>query len=132
MPPSVSTSALPAEESVDLGDHGRRGGSSSKKSPLRRAGLILGPCLFVVVLLLPIPGLDISARGIVGLAVWMATWWFSEAIPLAATSLLPLVVYPLLGRAELQHVGLRYADDAVLLFLGTLLLARGISRSGKT
>jgi hypothetical protein len=63
------------------------------------------------------------------LAVWMATWWFTEAIPLAATSLLPLVVYPLLGPSELNGVAQSYADNAVLLFLGVLLLARGISEA---
>ncbi|MBP8948425.1 MAG: DASS family sodium-coupled anion symporter [Candidatus Promineofilum sp.] len=97
---------------------------------LARVGLILGPVLFVIFLFLPIPGLTTPAQGVLGLAVWMAIWWFSEPIPIAATSLLPLVVYPLLGPAELNGVERSYADSVILLFLGTLLLARGISRSG--
>ena len=96
----------------------------------RVVALAVGPGLFLVILFLPIPGLATQARGILGLVAWMATWWFSEAIPIPATSLLPLVVYPLLGAPELNEAGRRYADDAILLFLGTLLLARGISRSG--
>lgn len=96
---------------------------------LRRVGLILGPALFILFLFLPIPGLATPARGVLGLTTWMAIWWFSEPIPIAGTSLLPLVIYPLLGPAELNGVGRSYADDVILLFLGTLLLARGISRS---
>jgi sodium-dependent dicarboxylate transporter 2/3/5 len=92
-------------------------------------GLILGPLLFLGLLLLPIPGLATPARGVLGLTAWMAVWWVSEAIPLAATALLPLVVYPLLGPAQLNGVGRSYADNAILLFLGTLLLARGIARA---
>lgn len=110
----------------EAGSKATRGGPFT----LQSVGLVLGPVLFLVVLLLPIPDLTTPARGVIGLAVWMATWWFSLAIPLAATALLPLVVYPLLGPSELNDVGRTYADDAVLLFLGALLLARGISRSG--
>ena len=108
-PRSVDRSPLPAHGGADLDDQaliwsgvGRDGAASGGSSHLRIAGLILGPGLFLVLLILPIPDLSTSARGIVGLAVWMAMWWFSEAIPLAATSLLLLVVYPLLGRAELR------------------------------
>jgi solute carrier family 13 (sodium-dependent dicarboxylate transporter), member 2/3/5 len=97
---------------------------------LRSVGLILGPLLFVVFLFLPIPGLATPAKAVLGLAVWMAIWWFSDAIPTAGTALLPLVVYPLLGPSELNGVEQSYADNVILLFLGTLLLARGISRSG--
>ncbi len=97
---------------------------------LARVGLFFGPALFVIFLFLPIPGLDTPAQGVLGLAVWMATWWFSEPVPIAATSLLPLVVYPLLGPSELNSVEQSYADNVILLFLGTLLLARGITRSG--
>jgi solute carrier family 13 (sodium-dependent dicarboxylate transporter), member 2/3/5 len=102
----------------------------SKPSLFRTLGLILGPVLFLTLLFMPIPGLSTEAREVLGLAAWMAAWWFSEAIPIPATALLPLVVYPLLGSSELSGVGQSYADNAILLFLGTLLLARGISRSG--
>ncbi len=96
----------------------------------RNVGLVLGPALFVVFLFLPIPGLTTPAKGVLGLAVWMAIWWFTEAIPIAATSLMPLVAYPLLGPDELNGVEQSYADNVILLFLGTLLIARAISRSG--
>ncbi len=96
----------------------------------RNVGLVLGPALFVLFLLLPISGLTTPAKAVLGLAVWMAIWWFTEAIPIAATSLMPLVVYPLLGPSELNGVQASYSDNVILLFLGTLLLARAISRSG--
>ena len=93
-------------------------------------GLVIGPALFVLFLFLPISGLTTAAKGVVGLAVWMAIWWFTEAIPIAGTSLLPLIIYPFLGPSELNGVEASYADSVILLFLGTLLLARAISRSG--
>lgn len=100
------------------------GGSTS-----RTVGLILGPVLFLVILFLPISGLATPARGVLGLAAWMGAWWVTDAISTAATGLLPLVVYPLLGPPELNTVGQTYADNTILLFLGALLLARGISRA---
>ena len=99
-------------------------------SALARAGLALGPVAFLGLLVLPIPGLDAAARATLGLTAWMAVWWVTEAVPLAATALLPLIVYPFLGRPELAAVNASYADDAILLILGVLLLARAIGRAG--
>lgn len=103
--------------------------ADDRASTLSKVGVILGPVLFFVMLCLPIPDLATPARGVLGLAAWMGAWWVTDAIPTAATSLLPLVVYPLLGPPELNDVGQTYADNTILLFLGALLLARGISRA---
>lgn len=104
-------------------------GGSTGASTMRVVGLILGPLLFVVFLLLPVPGLDTPARGVLGVTGWMAAWWITDAIPTAATGLLPLAVYPFLGPSELNDVGQTYANPTILLFLGALLLARGISHA---
>jgi sodium-dependent dicarboxylate transporter 2/3/5 len=95
-----------------------------------RFGLIVGPIAFIALLAIPIPGLDAPARGIVGLTAWMAIWWVTEAVPTAATALLPLIVYPFLGPAELAGVNASYADDAIFLILGVLMLSRAIARAG--
>jgi sodium-dependent dicarboxylate transporter 2/3/5 len=65
-----------------------------------RLGLVAGPLLAIgVYFLLPRmdPALPQAAAATAALAVLMAAWWMTEAIPLEATSLLPLVLLPLLG-----------------------------------
>jgi sodium-dependent dicarboxylate transporter 2/3/5 len=60
----------------------------------------------------------------------MAVWWISEAVPLAVTSLLPVVLFPLLGICDLPKTAGFYGKDVIFLFLGGFLLALGIERSG--
>ncbi|PWJ09933.1 solute carrier family 13 (sodium-dependent dicarboxylate transporter), member 2/3/5 [Jannaschia seohaensis] len=60
----------------------------------------------------------------------MATWWLFEALPLAATALLPIAIAPLLGISDLNDVAKSYSHPVVLLFMGGFLLAKAIERSG--
>ena len=56
-----------------------------------RIGLFLGPLFMLATIVLPAPaGMDVAAWHCAGLALFMATWWATEAIPIPATSLLPL------------------------------------------
>lgn len=87
-------------------------------------GLLLGPLLFVLTLLfLQTDGLDQSGIFVVAAALWIATWWVTEAIPIPATSLLPLVLFPMGGIMTNQDTASFYGDDIVFLFLGGFLLA---------
>lgn len=87
-------------------------------------GLILGPLLFVLALLfLKSDSLDSSGIFVVAAALWIATWWVTEAIPIPATSLLPLVLFPMGGVMSNQETASFYGDDIVFLFLGGFLLA---------
>ncbi len=61
-------------------------------------------------------------------AVWMAIWWVSEAVPLAATSLLPVVLLPALGVLDGKAVATEYFNHVVLLFLGGFVVALAIER----
>ena len=65
-----------------------------------------------------------------GTVVWMAVWWISEAVPLAITSLLPVVLFPFLGITDLPKAASYYGKDVIFLFIGGFLLALGIERSG--
>ena len=65
-----------------------------------------------------------------GIVAWMAVWWISEAVPLAVTSLLPVVLFPLLGICDLPKAAGFYGKDVIFLFIGGFLLALGIERSG--
>ncbi len=97
----------------------------------RWIALALGPLFGVAPLLIPHPeSLTPEAWRLVGLALWMAIWWFSECVPIPATALLPLVWMPLSGIAEEKQVAARYADPIVFLFLGGFIIAQGMQQSG--
>lgn len=75
-------------------------------------------------LVLPAP----EAWRIAGFAAWTVIWWLIEAVPIPATTLLPLVTLPLLG--VLEPTAARHANSIIFLFLGDLLLAAAMERDG--
>ncbi len=70
---------------------------TSGQTATARLGLWLGPTLATGAVLLPLEGLAWEARLVLGLLALMATWWITEALPLAATALLPIIAIPLIG-----------------------------------
>lgn len=61
-------------------------------------GLFLGPILFFIVMFgLPLEGLSNDGRGVFATITLVATWWILEVMPLGITSLLPIVLLPLLS-----------------------------------
>lgn len=92
-------------------------------------GLVLGPALFLLVILSPIEGLTNESKFVLGIALWMASWWILGTIPIYATSLIPLVLFPALGIIDVTKIPLYYLDKIVLLFLGGFLLAKAIETS---
>jgi len=87
-----------------------------------------GPVAAAVIWLAPAPaGMPAAAQMVAGLAAWMAVWWLTAVIPLAATALLPLVVLPLAGSA-IDDVARRYADPIIFLFMGGFFLAAASER----
>ncbi len=87
-------------------------------------GLLLGPALFATVLLLPVPeGMSPEGMRVAAVAVLMAVWWISEAIPIPATALLPIALFPLLGVMSGSEVTRSYAHHLIYLFLGGFLIA---------
>jgi len=92
-------------------------------------GLVLGPILLLVTLLAPPPeGMAPEAWRAAGLGVLMATWWVSEAIPIPATALLPLVLVPLLGLGVIEVAAAPYANPVIFLFMGGFMLAQAVQR----
>ncbi len=63
-----------------------------------------------------------------GIAIWMSVWWFTEAVPLAVTALLPMIFLPALGIAESKLVAQQYTDSIIFLFLGGFMLAFAIEK----
>jgi solute carrier family 13 (sodium-dependent dicarboxylate transporter), member 2/3/5 len=94
-------------------------------------GLMLGPMLLGLVCLLPTPdSLTPQAKNLLALIALMAVWWMTEAVPLAATSLLPLVLFPVLGIMTPEAAAAPYADSNIFLFLGGFLLAQAFQKWG--
>ena len=97
----------------------------------QRVGILAGLGLFVVVLLLPAPeGLGEAGWHTAAVAALMAVWWMTEALPIAATSLVPLAAFPILQVASIRDAAAPYANPVIFLFLGGFLLAKGMERWG--
>ena len=97
----------------------------------KKIGLFLGPTLAVLVLLIgPPEGLTGPAWGVAALLVLMAIWWTTEAIPIPATSLLPILFLPLFGAASAREATAGYASPIIMLLLGGFIIALGIERCG--
>ncbi|QBQ53168.1 SLC13 family permease [Nitrosococcus wardiae] len=94
-------------------------------------GLILGPLVMVSLLLLPSPaGLDIEGWQTAAVALLMAIWWITEALPIPVTALLPLVLFPLFGIADIREAAIPYANPLIFLFMGGFIIALGMQRCG--
>ncbi|KIL05705.1 anion transporter [Stutzerimonas stutzeri] len=92
-------------------------------------GLFLGPLLLGACLLTDPPaGLSETAWRTVGMAAMMAVWWSTEAVPIPATSLLPVLLIPLLGIDSLAKATAPYANPTIFLFLGGFLLGLAMQR----
>ena len=66
-------------------------------------GMVAGPLVFLVVLLFFRPnGLEPAGIAVLATTLWIAIWWITEAIPIAVTALLPVILFPLTGALELH------------------------------
>lgn len=100
-----------------------------RPSRAARIGLFLGPLWLVMTLILPAPmGMPDPAWACVGLALLLATWWATEAIPIPATSLIPIILVPALGIDGLKPTAASYANPIIFLFLGGFLLGIAMQR----
>ena len=107
--------------------------ASKNQSGRRKAelGLALGLFLLVFTLVAPTPvGMSPEAWRTTGVALLMATWWVTEAIPIPATALVPLVVFPILGVRPIGATAAPYADPVIFLFMGGFLIAAALQRCG--
>jgi sodium-dependent dicarboxylate transporter 2/3/5 len=87
-------------------------------------GLICGPLLFLLVLLLPTPeGMSIEAQRVAAVALLMASFWIAETIPIPATAMLPIFMFPLLRVMPTAEVTLAYGDQINFLFMGGFIIA---------
>ena len=94
-------------------------------------GLLLGSSVFLFFLIFPPPeGLNEISWLTAGVTILMVIWWVTEAIPIYATGLIPLILFPLLDLFEIKIVATSYAHPLVLLFLGGFIIASAMEDSG--
>lgn len=95
----------------------------------QKIGLFLGPILFLLIILFFHPlGLTASANAVLATAIWIAVWWITEAIPIAVTALLPIVLFPLSGGMNLNQTTASYGHKYVFLYIGGFILALAIEK----
>ncbi|MFP4020072.1 MAG: SLC13 family permease [Halanaerobium sp.] len=92
--------------------------------------IILGPVVFILLFLLPIPGLDWQARGGLGILVWMAFWWTSGHIAVAITALVPIFVTTFIPIAPVEEIVQVFSHRIVFLIAGSCAMGAAWQRWG--
>ncbi len=95
----------------------------------QKIGLILGPVAAVLIITLTDlqpghPQVTLTAA----VAVLMAVWWITEAIPIPATALLPVVLFPMLGIMKGKAVAPMYFNNIIFLFIGGFIMALAMQK----
>ena len=96
----------------------------------RTAGLFLGPAAALLLMLWPMPALNPAAHRLAGIIGWIVIWWITEPIPIPVSALLGAVLCILFGIAPAKEILAPFADPTIYLFLGSFILAEGMSVHG--
>ncbi|GAA4749807.1 SLC13 family permease [Modestobacter marinus] len=94
------------------------------------AGRIGGPVAALVVyfLLRQDDALSTAGRTTAAVGVLLAVWWMTEALPLPATALVPIVAFPLLGVLSVEEATAPYANPNIFLFMGGFMIALAMQK----
>uniref|UniRef100_UPI0035679A9F SLC13 family permease n=1 Tax=Marinobacter sp. TaxID=50741 RepID=UPI0035679A9F len=108
----------------------RNGSNQSRGLPKTQLiGLVLGALFLLMTLFFPAPEtMGGEAWAALGLMLLMATWWSTEAIPIPATAMLPIVLVPALGLGSVSAATSPYAHPIIFLFLGGFTLGLAMQR----
>ncbi|TDQ33415.1 SLC13 family permease [Zeaxanthinibacter enoshimensis] len=94
----------------------------------KKIGLLLGPALFFLILMLPFDLVSESGDRVIAVAIWMITWWITESVSISVTALLPLFLFPLLKIMPIGEVGANYGSPIIFLFFGGFVLALALEK----
>lgn len=96
---------------------------------IKNAKLISGPLVAILlVFFIDVESDNVLIAKMAAVAAWMAIWWFTEAVHLAVTALLPILLLPVLGIADSKTVAAQYMDPIIFLFIGGFIIAFAIER----
>jgi sodium-dependent dicarboxylate transporter 2/3/5 len=90
--------------------------------------LLGGPALFLIFALAQPFGLEPAAARTLGVIAWMLVWWITECIPMGATSLLPIALFPLLGVISIEKTCVSFGNKYVFLFMGGFIIALAMEK----
>ena len=139
----MPTTANPATDAQgrELSPGAREHGDDRPTLLRRLVGLVVGVVGALLVYFLMPGDLEMWPRITAGVAVLMAVWWMTEAIPIPATALLPLVLFPLLvpdgdagssdeavGGISVDDIGASYGNNIIFLFMGGFMLALAMQK----
>lgn len=95
----------------------------------KQIGFVLGPLLFLLISFFFNPeGLSPQAKAVLASTAWIAIWWITEAIPIAITALLPIVLFPLTGGLDLNTTTSAFGHKYVFLYMGGFIIAIAIEK----
>ncbi|MEQ8362991.1 MAG: DASS family sodium-coupled anion symporter [Cyclobacteriaceae bacterium] len=96
---------------------------------IKRLTLIVGPSLCVLMMLMGGPDdMPAPAYAVVACTVWIALWWLTEAVPIAITSLLPILLFSVLGVMSVTSVTDYYSNPIIFLFIGGFIIALAMEK----
>jgi sodium-dependent dicarboxylate transporter 2/3/5 len=105
--------------------------ASTPRGLSQNIGLFAGPAVAILIFIFFRPDdLSVAGSATAAFAAWMAIWWSTEAIPVAVTAFLPLVLFPLYGINSMSVTASSYSHPIIYLFLGGFVIALAIERSG--
>lgn len=103
--------------------------TSSSRLLVQKISLVAGFLFFIIMLFLPAPkGLSPAAWKTAAVGVLMAIYWITEAIPIPATSLIPMVFFPVFHIGSIKETTAPYANPLIFLFMGGFIIALGMQR----
>lgn len=119
-----------SDSSHDIQSNTRqRNGFNGSYNKTQWLGLFLGPLVFVWLYFgISLEGLSSEGQGVLALTAWLSIWWILEVLPLGITSLLPIVVMPMMGTLTIAKVTSSYTDPNIFLFLGGFAIAIAIEK----
>ncbi|UOY88142.1 SLC13 family permease [Bacillus glycinifermentans] len=92
-------------------------------------GLWLGPIGFLLIFgLIPEAELAHAPRVVLAVTAWTAVWWITEAVPIPAASLLPVILLPTLGGLDVDTAAKAYGDPIVFMYMGGFIIAIAIEK----
>ena len=91
----------------------------------KKVALVLGPLIFFIIVQGPFfTDLSTAARYVLATTVWMAIWWVFEAVPIAVTALLPLLLFPASESLSIKATAASYAHPIIFLLNKSITVAK--------
>ncbi len=100
----------------------------SKMLNSKNIGFYSGIIAFMLILLFDFDPQNRLVTYTLAVAALMAIWWITQAIPISVTSLLPIVLFPLLGIMNGKDVSSIYFNHVIFLFIGGFLVALAMEK----